>query len=250
MTVYNKGMSERWTIGQLAALVEKALQTAGYNGQGSGRVRSLPDLRTIRYYTTIGLLDPPAEMRGRKACYGRRHVLQLVAIKRLQSRGMALVQVQESMVGANDSALGRWAALPADFWERSATIVWGEQRPLAPDAVLAVAAGMAKTATPSVPRRRGHFWAATPDLSAVPSPLASVEQQGPRQAVHLAVADGVELVVAGIDASKLDRHALGRLSPILKTLAQVLYELQQSPAPPQPESEGGPDISSSSNPGK
>ena len=41
--------------------------------------------------------------------------MQLVAIKRLQSRGMALVQVQESLVGANDRSLARWAALPVVF---------------------------------------------------------------------------------------------------------------------------------------
>jgi DNA-binding transcriptional MerR regulator len=72
-------------------------------------VRDLPDLRTVRYYTTLGLLDRPAAMRGRTALYGRRHVLQLVAIKRLQARGLSLAQVQERLVGLSDSALRRLA---------------------------------------------------------------------------------------------------------------------------------------------
>ena len=116
-------MNERWTIEQLAPLVERALDLSGYDGQHSGRVRGLPNLRTIRYYTTLGLLDPPAEMRGRKAYYGRRHLVQLVAVKRLQSRGLSLAQVQQALAGIDDLALAELASLPADFWDRAATQV-------------------------------------------------------------------------------------------------------------------------------
>jgi len=73
-------------------------------------VRDVPDLKTIRYYTTHGLLDRPAAMRGRTALYGRRHLLQLVAIKRLQARGLSLAAVQERVVGLSDAALRRLAA--------------------------------------------------------------------------------------------------------------------------------------------
>ena len=69
----------------------------------------MPDLRTIRYYTTLGLLDRPAAMRGRTALYGPRHLLQLVAIKRLQARGLSLAAVQERVVGLSDAALRRLA---------------------------------------------------------------------------------------------------------------------------------------------
>ena len=75
----------------------------------SGRVRDVPDLRTIRYYTTLGLLDRAAAMRGRTALYGRRHLFQLVAIKRLQARGHSLAEIQQRLVGLSDTAL-RWVA--------------------------------------------------------------------------------------------------------------------------------------------
>ena len=91
----------------------EALGGPGYDGVSSGRVRDVPDLRTIRYYTTLGLLDRPAEMRGRTALYGRRHLLQLVAIKRLQARGLSLAEVQERVVGLSDAALRRLAAAEA-----------------------------------------------------------------------------------------------------------------------------------------
>jgi DNA-binding transcriptional MerR regulator len=93
-----------WTIDDLGAEVARAL-TVDYDGAASGRVRDVPDLRTIRYYTTLGLIDRPAEMRGRTALYGRRHLLQLVAIKKLQARGLSLAQVQQRMAGATDAAL-------------------------------------------------------------------------------------------------------------------------------------------------
>jgi hypothetical protein len=97
-----------WTIEELSAEVARALAT-GYEGAASGRVRDVPDLRTIRYYTTLGLIDRPAAMRGRTALYGPRHLLQLVAIKRLQARGLSLAQVQEQLLAASDVMLGRLA---------------------------------------------------------------------------------------------------------------------------------------------
>src|SRR5207244_1724793 len=90
-----------------------------YPGQPSGRVREVPDRRTVRYYTTLGLIDRPAEVRGRTALYSTRHLLQLVAIKRLQARGLPLAEIQSRLVGQTDAALRELArplyqhALPA-----------------------------------------------------------------------------------------------------------------------------------------
>jgi DNA-binding transcriptional MerR regulator len=102
-----------WTIEQLSGRVAEALRGPGYDGVSSGRVRDVPDLRTIRYYTTLGLLDRPAAMRGRTALYGRRHLFQVVAIKRLQARGLSLAEVQERVVGLSAAALRRLAAAEA-----------------------------------------------------------------------------------------------------------------------------------------
>lgn len=100
-----------WTIDELSAEVADAL-AADDPGQSNGRVRAVPDRRTIRWYTTIGLLDRPVAMRGRTALYGRRHLLQLVAIKRLQARDHALAAVQQAIVGATDATLADIAGLP------------------------------------------------------------------------------------------------------------------------------------------
>jgi DNA-binding transcriptional MerR regulator len=64
----------------------------------------LPDARTIRYYTTLGLLDRPF-IDGRQARYSQRHVLQLLAVKALQSMQFPLARVQEKLYGLTESEL-------------------------------------------------------------------------------------------------------------------------------------------------
>ncbi|WP_433014848.1 MerR family transcriptional regulator [Kribbella sp. CA-294648] len=103
---------ELWTLGELAERVEAAL--ADSPGPVNGRVRAVPDQRAIRWYTTTGLIDRPAQMRGRTALYSRRHLLQLVAIKRRQSEGQTLAQIQSELTGAPDEALEPIAALPPE----------------------------------------------------------------------------------------------------------------------------------------
>lgn len=101
-----------WTLPQLCDRVAAVLAD-NYAGQRSGRVAELPNSRAIRWYTTIGLVDRPAATRGRTALYNRRHLLQLVAVKRLQATGKALADVQREVVGASDTALERLAGQPA-----------------------------------------------------------------------------------------------------------------------------------------
>jgi DNA-binding transcriptional MerR regulator len=101
------------TLDELCAEAALAL-AVDYAGAPSGRVRDLPDRRTVRYYTTLGLVDRPAALRGRTALYGRRHLLQLVAIKRLQTAGLTLVEIQGRLLGLTDQALEAIARLPEE----------------------------------------------------------------------------------------------------------------------------------------
>lgn len=106
---------EPWTLEQLSDRVADLLAD-DYEGQRNGRIRELPNGRTIRWYTTIGLVDRPLATRGRVALYGQRHALQLAAVKRLQARGMTLAEVQERLLGASDEELAGIAQTRLDIF--------------------------------------------------------------------------------------------------------------------------------------
>jgi hypothetical protein len=142
-------------------------------------------------------------MRGRKAFYGRRHLVQLVAVKRLQSRGMSLAEVQQALAGIDDRALAELASLPADFWDRAAA-----------RADRTVEAPAAPTS------RRGAFWASEPRVAGFEGAPA------PRVALHLPVMDGVQLVLEGIDPARWTSETTARLKGPLEALAQALRDLQ------------------------
>ncbi len=123
------------SLDELTATVEELLRAHGLSGvQRDGRVSSVPDARTIRYYGSLGLVDRPAVV-GRQARYGRRHVLQLLAIKALQGEGLPLGEVQARLYGRSDAELERivdaWAgaaqqAPPAEPAAAVRPVVWRE----------------------------------------------------------------------------------------------------------------------------
>jgi len=88
----------------LAGLCAAAADLLGPVGPDDQRVRALPDARTVRYYQSIGVVDRP-DREGRDAVYGWRHLLQIVAVKRLQVRGEPLARIQAALVGVSTEAL-------------------------------------------------------------------------------------------------------------------------------------------------
>jgi DNA-binding transcriptional MerR regulator len=121
-------VDDSWTLSVLVAEVERRI--AALPAPRNGQVRAIPDERTIRYYGTIGLLDRPSAMRGRTALYGRKHVAQIIAIKRLQSMGRSIAEIQGLWPTLDDHTLARMSGveLPAPskapvraaFWKREA----------------------------------------------------------------------------------------------------------------------------------
>lgn len=61
-----------------------------------GRASERIDPRTIRFYQTLGIVPKPA-YEGRKALYGREHLVRVVAAKLLQSEGHSLAQIQAAL---------------------------------------------------------------------------------------------------------------------------------------------------------
>jgi DNA-binding transcriptional MerR regulator len=183
---------ELWTIDELSALVAEAL-VVDYPGPPNGRARVVPDQRTIRWYTTIGLLDRPTAMRGRTALYDRRHLLQLVAIKRLQADGHTLADVQQQLVGAPDSTLTHIARLPA-----------------VSQPAVSQPAESAPNGQVTRPEPRARFWAARP------APPSSALVHGVR------LADGVTVMLAAARVPTQDDLAAiaDAAGPLLDVLRQ------------------------------
>jgi len=93
------------SLEELSAEVGAALSRLGLRGAApDARVSAAPDARTVRYYTTLGLLDRPVIV-GRQARYGQRHLLQLLAIKGLQVGALPLAEIQERLYGRSDAEL-------------------------------------------------------------------------------------------------------------------------------------------------
>jgi DNA-binding transcriptional MerR regulator len=93
---------ERWTIQELAEAVnawcrDRRLEPA--NGQTASELSA----RTLHFYRSSGLLDAPESGAGRG--YGRRHLLQLKAIRVLQAQGLPLSRIQQLLFGRSDEEL-------------------------------------------------------------------------------------------------------------------------------------------------
>lgn len=89
----------------LAGLCEAAVPWLAWLPVADQRIQATPDARTVRYYQSAGILDRPIRYEGRSARYGRRHLMQLLVVRLLQTEGLSLAQVQAAMAGATDSEL-------------------------------------------------------------------------------------------------------------------------------------------------
>ncbi len=187
----------RWTLDELATRVTTAL--AGCRGPVSGRVRAVPDQRTIRYYTTLGLIDRPAEIRGRTAFYGPRHLRQLVAIKRLQARELSLAEIQQTLAGLTDDRLAEIAGI--------SSLEPGKEQP----AGSGINQGV---------RRTTAFWRALPgDEDEEEQEEQADDGVGPRLSCGVELAPGVTLLIAGVPPANLDLRRLRRAAaPLLREL--------------------------------
>jgi DNA-binding transcriptional MerR regulator len=216
------------TMPEFAEAAARAVQVSGAAPENR-QAKAVPAARMIRYYTARGLLPRPGT-RGRALVYGRRHLLQLVAIKRLQGQGMALDEIAERLEAISDKDLEDLAAvaddtIPADL---------GEVDPTQPT-------------EPS--RRAGRFWEATParvglvaaSAEARPpgagistrtggSPSAGAPVRAPDSVVEVStltevhLSDSVRLLIEG------DPSGLPSLDALRASAAPLLHLLAPEPA--------------------
>jgi DNA-binding transcriptional MerR regulator len=154
-------------IDELARRAGRRLEELGV-AQANGQVTARPDTRTLRWYTTVGLLDRPVERRGRRAFYGRRHVAQVVAVKRLQAGGVSLTDIATRLAELSTEELEAVAGAPAPPAARGAAGAGATPGP-GPGAIGATAPppgadpGPARaTAAAAASGGAEPFWSATP----------------------------------------------------------------------------------------
>jgi len=199
-----------WTLPELVA--EVATRIGALPAPKNGQVRAIPDDRTVRYYVTLGLLDRPSAMRGRTALYGKKHVAQVVAIKRLQTMGRSLSEIQQLWPTLDDRTLARMsgvelpeAARPparAEFWKRG---------PVPSEA----AGGDAPKMTPGAPVSVGApGGAAVAPPAGAPGAVELRIELGPHVVLSLSVTDE-SVVISAADVRAIRAAA----APLLAELA-------------------------------
>lgn len=155
--------------------------------QSRYKVRARPDVRTIRYYTSQGLLPKPLGYRSGRARYGGPHLIRLLLIKRLQAEHLTLARIRTELADATDAT------------------VYKRLTEGAPDP--AVAPGLAVAPAPA----------------AAPGPVAGAELPG-RAFRHLSLShEGQLLAHLEIPTEILTNEALrGHLSEALRRIAAQL----------------------------
>jgi DNA-binding transcriptional MerR regulator len=87
--------AEGLTLDELSALASSILdarEVSVSDGRASDRV----DPRTVRFYQTLGIVPKPAYI-GRRAMYGREHLVRVVVAKQLQAEGHSLAQIHAGL---------------------------------------------------------------------------------------------------------------------------------------------------------
>lgn len=210
--------THRYRIHELAELSRDELGPLPDPADRSKRVRWKPTPRLVRFYSTRGLVDRPAEMRGRTAFYGPRHLLQLLAIKALQAAGLSLAEVQAELAGASDALLRTKAGLPGD---------WRAPPP-----------GGREAAPPS---RDQDFWTRAPSLPASAPPVrhrAPDETAAPPRpsAQAFDLAPGVTLLLDTRLAARVEPARLAAAAAALNSALGLDDErAEPTPTPPRKE---------------
>src|SRR6266550_3451684 len=90
------GVTKEFSLEELAQAVQvwcEEHRTYPANGQAAEEITE----RTIRYYRTLGLLDPP--LGNYAKTFSEKHKLQLIAIRLYQAQGLPLRKIRDELYG-------------------------------------------------------------------------------------------------------------------------------------------------------
>lgn len=174
----------QWGLDELA---EKSQHFLGEEGD-SNRIQWKPNGRQIRYYTTLGLLDKPFGGRGTGATYGPKHLLQLIAIKRLQHQGMKLADIQPVINGLSKEKLSELLGFSQDW--------------------LAQLEELTDTEPEDTTRRDSEFWSVIPEIPKQQTPI--------HEYCHFELSPGVTFLAGKSALDHLDNQEQQNLADELR----------------------------------
>lgn len=133
--------AESYSIPDLANAVNDWCREHGIAPANGQAAEDLSE-RSLRYYRTIGLLDAPDAGGGRG--YGEKHLLQLIAVRLLQARGLPLRRIRELLQSRTLEELRRIQREGLAEWVEAAHSPWPVPRmdeswrmiPIGPDHLL------------------------------------------------------------------------------------------------------------------
>lgn len=186
-------MSQKnWKLDELA---EKSQHFLGAEGE-SNRIQWKPNGRQIRYYTTLGLLDKPFGGRGQGATYGPKHLLQLIAIKRLQHQGLKLAKIQPILAGLSTGKLTELLGYSQEW--------------------LAELEALSESDNDEQEREDTEFWSVIPDIPKQDVPIATYS--------HFELAPGATFLASHTALSHLDEKKRQELAEELRDVWQKYKE--------------------------
>jgi len=143
--------------------------------------------RTIRFYISRGLVDPPLRG-GRGAAYGVGHKARLEAIKKLQAKGMMLAEIAHAIALANSAPgireeEGTLARITSEGWRNYTAEADAEPQ----DIAVKAEAGLAnKTESPAIRESVLPQWTVgvqAPKSASGPAPTSALAPALPEPAV-------------------------------------------------------------------
>jgi DNA-binding transcriptional MerR regulator len=210
LTTYRKRTD--FTIDELVAVAGDLLRQSAVT-QTRWKVGQIPDVRTVRFYSSTGLLPKPLDYRGSAALFGYRHLLTLLAIKNLQAQFLPLQEVRKRLAQLDEEGLEQLVqpGIPIDQTD------WGTRRESATD-------------NKARPRSRGKPESSTPrpqspvSASMEPAPqLPGIGDAAPDASTweRLEVEPGLELQVRSNYAGAKSASAMNALLSKIRVLLEA-----------------------------
>jgi DNA-binding transcriptional MerR regulator len=194
-------------VAELADHVARILAESGPT-QERGTVSEVPDERTIRYYLSEGLISPAEERQGTASVYGYLHLLQLLAVKKLQSEHLPIRKIREVVGGRSERELERLVGIEGGAEAKNEALSYLEKLLIRPSRM---------PTQPPVPLMKAPATPALPQYGyadALPGrntgPLSSFDHSGTWE--RLEIEPGLELHIRGDYRPPQEAKGLRRLT--------------------------------------